>query len=102
MSESVSLSSIKSQIFTLRKELAEINGESPIEEKNHQIYLWKGLKIYGHKKKPIVKITIVSPEDYGDVPEMRYLLLLIRDDMLQERAIITRELISKVKGYDGQ
>ena len=96
---SVSISKIKRSIFDLRVEIAHIKGEQPSQDKKFDIYMWKGIKISGHTSKPITSISLIISDDYVPIPDSKYLLLLLRDDLLREKQILTRELINKITNY---
>ena len=95
----VPISEIKRAVFNLRKEIADINGESPTEDKKHLTYMWKGLIIQGHKTRPTASIYITNAEEYKPIPDVRYILMLIRDDLVREKQILTRQLINKITRY---
>lgn len=99
MSDTVSLGSIKRSIFEIRAEIAEIHNEQPSKEGVFDSYMWKGIKITSHRTKKFTRLVIISAESYKDVPENRYVLLLIRDDMLKEKQYLTMNLINKVMKY---
>lgn len=99
MEQSISINKIRREIFNIRKELADINGEYSLEEKKFDIYLWKGIRIEGHKTKPIANILLAAPGNYIPVPDSKYMLLLIRDDLIREKQILTRELINKITKF---
>ena len=100
MEQSVSLSKIKKSIFELRKEIADINGEYPVEShKKLTVYMWNGIRVLSHNTKPVVNIELILGEDYVPIPDSRYLLLLIRDELVREKQLLTKELIIKVTKF---
>lgn len=99
MEQPVSINKIKREIFNIRKEIADIKGEYSREEKKFDIYLWRGIKIEGHKTKPVTNIFLTTPEDYISIPDSKYLLLLVRDDLIREKQVLTRELINKITKF---
>ena len=103
MEQSVSLSKIKRSIYDLRKEIANINGESPtISHKKLTIYMWKGIRVTYHNIKGTVLITLAINESYDPIPDSKYILLLIRDELVREKQLLTRELINKITDFNNE
>lgn len=99
MEQFVSISKIKREIYNIRKEIADIKGEYPQKEKKYNIYLWKGVRIEGHSTKLLTNILLTGSEDYTPIPDSKYIMLLIRNDLLREKQILTRELIDKITKF---
>lgn len=99
MEQSVSISKIKREIYNVRREIADIKGEYPQEEKKYNIYLWRGIRIEGHKTKSIADILLTGSDQYTPIPDSKYILLLIRNDLIREKQILTRELINKITKF---